>query len=253
MVMSRSVTYDESYFKDGIFDTNYSDFAEAILSTYTPKRVLDLGCGPGHLAKALAARGVSVVAMDGFSHPQFDGLSIEFRRLDLNDTQALAQLLEHEHFDLALCVEVAEHLNPEVSEPLVAALTRVAPVVIFSAAVPGQGGHGHINLRPREEWHAWFTQRGFVLRDSLRSRLRANEAIAPWYRFNVLDYVRQNDSTDPIVSQTVARLVASESAAASAFFEMAEEARRLSNLLKYRPIRWYLAVRNFAKRLAGRA
>jgi hypothetical protein len=46
-------------------------------------------------------------------------------------------------FDLAVCLEVAEHLPPERAESFIRELCDLAPVVLFSAAIPGQGGTGH--------------------------------------------------------------------------------------------------------------
>jgi hypothetical protein len=79
----------------------------------------------------------------------------EFRVADLNQPLKLS-----EKFDLAVCIEVAEHLQRAAAAPLVQTLTSVAPVVLFSAAIPGQGGHGHYNEQPRSFWHALFAQHG---------------------------------------------------------------------------------------------
>ena len=39
-------------------------------------------------------------------------------------------------FDLALCLEVAEHLPAKAADAFVASLVELAPVVVFSAAMP---------------------------------------------------------------------------------------------------------------------
>lgn len=107
----------------------------------------------------------------------------EFRVADLNQTIDVP-----ERFDLAVCIEVAEHLAKTSSAPLVRALTSVAPVVLFSAAIPGQGGHGHHNEQPRPYWHALFAEQGFFPIDCLRSRIWQDQRVAFWYRQNLFFY-----------------------------------------------------------------
>ena len=56
-------------------------------------------------------------------------------------------------FDLALCLDVTEHLPRECADPLVTLLTSLAPVVAFSAAIPVQDSYNHVNC----QWPAyWF-------------------------------------------------------------------------------------------------
>ena len=63
--------------------------------------------------------------------------------------------------DLAICLEVAEHLPAESAEPLVRGLAQ-AELVLFSAATPGQPGVGHINCQPHTYWHALFADHGMT-------------------------------------------------------------------------------------------
>jgi len=64
---------------------------------------------------------------------------------------------------LAICLEVAEHIDPYEADYVVEKLTELAPTIIFSAAVPGQGGHGHINCQPKEYWEHKFGKLNFVV------------------------------------------------------------------------------------------
>jgi len=47
-----------------------------------------------------------------------------------------------------------------------------AGLVFFTAATPGQGGHGHVNEQAHDYWIAMFAQRGFHLDADSTSRLR---------------------------------------------------------------------------------
>ena len=84
-------------------------------------------------------------------------------------------------YDLALCIEVAEHLQPEYAETLVDNVTRSARVVFWSAAHPGQGGTCHYNEQPPEYWEALFAARGFVhhrLESDIRQAIAHNPECA---------------------------------------------------------------------------
>lgn len=64
-------------------------------------------------------------------------------------------------FDLVLSIEVAEHVPRELHERLFDFLVaRAHRLIVFSAARPGQGGHGHVAERPELEWREEFTRRG---------------------------------------------------------------------------------------------
>jgi hypothetical protein len=91
-------------------------------------------------------------------------------------------------FDLACCVEVAEHIAPERSLALVETLARLARSwIYFSAAAEGQAGRGHINCRPHSDWLSWFEVRGWHLDSANTEHLRHHLLklqLAPWLRGN---------------------------------------------------------------------
>jgi len=250
--MNNNAAYLSNYFHSEIFDTDYRSLALAIFETYQPQTVAEFGCGPGHLTRELANLSVQVTAVDGFSQPDFSGLSIEFHHVNLNDPTSIAKVFTGKHFDLVICLEVAEHLQPEVSPNLVNWLTKVAPIVIFSASVPGQGGHGHINLRPRDYWHNLFTNQNFVVADRIREKLRLHASVAPWYRYNVLDYVSADHPQVPQANEVIRRLIASESDVSTGLYKESTKLTIAENRLKYGPVRWYLTFRQFAKKLIGK-
>src|SRR5205823_3545352 len=93
-----------------------------------------------------------------------------------------------ETFDLALCLEVAEHLPPRASRPLVRLLTRAAPLVLFSAAIPGQGGVGHRNEQWPDYWRARFAEFGYRRLDPVRRHVWQDPRVAGWYQQNLYLY-----------------------------------------------------------------
>lgn len=240
--------YQENYFVEGIFETDYTSIAKLIVDTYHPKTIVEFGCGPGHLTRELDKLNINVSAIDGFSNPDFKNTQrITFNKVDLNDQEAVAQFLGDRKFDLAVCTEVGEHLNPGSSAHLIKYLTQSAPVVIFSAAVPGQGGHGHINCQAREFWHDLFSSNGFRLIDSFRQKLRNNANLAIWYKLNLLDYVSK-DSKSVENEDIIRNLLSSESYASSMFYVTNTENARNMAYLKYPVVKHYFQLRNLIKK-----
>jgi len=247
-----TANYASDYFSSELFAADYTSIAEIIVDQFNPHRILDVGCGPGHLSREFAHLGRQVLAIDGFSSPDFRNLPVRFMRVDLNNPEEIVQAVARETFDVVVCLEVAEHLRPEVSGALIEALTAAADVVIFSAGVPNQGGRGHINLRPRDFWHGQFNKHGFVCGDQLRSILRGRPQVAPWYRLNVLDYVRKGSRFEPDPEGVIARLVASESNAASEFYGCCNRLQTASNQLNVFPVKAASRVRQVAGKLRRR-
>lgn len=255
-VGSQVFHYNSSYFAKQIFDCDYLSIAEAIVQQYNPESVIEFGCGNGNISRALASIGVTVFALDGYADPDFHEFSnITFVKADFNDTEALGKQLKsmNKKFDVAVSLEVAEHLDPSVSDAFIDCITSVSDVVIFSAAVLEQGGDGHINCRPREYWHDQFTLKDFIVVDTIREQLKGKENVAIWYRLNTIDYVRKNTGlamNHP--EQLVRRLVASESEAASAFYNAQKKFERSQQLLLMQPMYTVFQIRNFLKQLIGR-
>lgn len=142
------------------------------------RRVVDIGCGEGWWALEMAELAAKVLGVDG-AHVNHR-LGDRFVAHDLE--QPLPDLGE---FDLAICMEVAEHLTPARAESFIADLCKLAPYILFSAAIPGQGGNGHINCRWPSYWADLFEANGYGLNDSIRWRVWSDPSVEFWYRQNV--------------------------------------------------------------------
>lgn len=136
--------------------------------------VLDVGCGEGFLTDWFRGQGFSAHGVDG------DDL------LGVDQIVDLRQPLGLSGFDLVVCLEVGEHLPDSAAETLVDSLCDAAPVIAFSAAIPRQGGPGHINEQWPEYWVEKFARRGLQGTGVLRSRIWEDTRIEPWYRQNLL-------------------------------------------------------------------
>jgi hypothetical protein len=107
-----------------------------------------------------------------------------FTVLDLETFQAP----ESERYDLAISLEVAEHLHEKAADNFFRQLTRLSDRILFSAAIPGQGGLHHLNERSPGYWAEKFRDCGFTQLDILRPRFWDDDRIAWWYRQNFFLY-----------------------------------------------------------------
>ena len=148
--------------------------------------VADVGCGTGTWLAVFAEHGVStLLGIDG-DHVDRTRLEIradEFRALDLEHPFRLER-----RFDLAMSLEVAEHLSPSAAADFVGSLTALAPVVLFSAAIPFQSGRHHVNEQWPDYWASLFDARRFAAIDCLRLKLWADERVEWWYAQNMVVY-----------------------------------------------------------------
>lgn len=248
--------YNQEYFKSEIFDYDYSAIADAIIGQYDPKSVIEFGCGNGDLSRAFAEKGIRVEAIDGYATPDFGNNDlIRFTKVNLNNADEVEKFLAslQGSFDVAFSSEVGEHLDPAVSPLLIKWMTAVSDTVIFSSAVPEQGGDGHINCRPREYWHKIFKQHGFMIADTIREKIRDNHKVARWYRHNLIDFCRTNGAL-PVeeYEALVERLVRADSAASSDYYLAYRKMEFLQMVLDLQPMRLAFTIRNRIKRLMGK-
>jgi SAM-dependent methyltransferase len=151
-----------------------------------PDSVVDVGCGSGSWLAAWIDAGVSDVTGIDFGAVPPEVLQVpasHVSRVDLSVPFSLDR-----RFDLAVSVEVAEHLPAERAPGFVADLTALAPVVAFSAAVPRQGGTGHVNERWQSYWADLFAAHGYLPSVELRGRIWDDERVAAYYAQNLVVY-----------------------------------------------------------------
>lgn len=155
-----------------------------VVELLRPSSVVDVGCGEGSWLASFRATGVEdVLGLDGDYVPR-DALAIPdecFQPADLSRPLSVGR-----RFDLAMSVEVAEHLPEARAASFVADLCGLAPVVLFSAAIPGQGGTDHVNEQWPSYWAAHFERQGYRCLDILRPRFWHDAQVMWWYRQNVL-------------------------------------------------------------------
>lgn len=160
-----------------------------LLQPILPKSVVDVGCGTGSWLAAFQKLGIAdCLGIDG------DYVDRTILQIPLNQFQSadLKQPLQlNRKFDLAISLEVAEHLPSTCAENFVNSLTQLAPIILFSAAIPFQGGVEHVNEQWPQYWAYYFQKNGFVVIDCLRKKIWNNDKVEPWYAQNILVFVKQ--------------------------------------------------------------
>jgi SAM-dependent methyltransferase len=195
--MSQTNPYDTEFFEAQSSGSlaSASVIVPMLIERFAPSSVIDVGCGIGTWASCFIESDIKhVVGLDGqyVDHDQLLIPKDAFRPTDLAEP-----LPDLGKFDLAISLEVAEHLPPSRSVSFVADLTGLAEVVVFSAAIPGQGGTDHVNERWQDEWAALFEEHGYVAVDCIRPRVWADPQVQWWYQQNLIVYVKRNAAELP--------------------------------------------------------
>jgi GT2 family glycosyltransferase/SAM-dependent methyltransferase len=155
-----------------------------VLDVLDPQSVIDVGCGTGAWLSVFAEHGVvDYLGIDG-DYVDRSALLVPSTRFLAHDVEVPLEL--ERSFDLAVSLEVAEHLPPSCAGAFISWLTRLAPAVLFSAAVPGQGGVRHVNEQWPSSWASRFAAHGFAAIDVVRPRVWANLDVDWWYAQNTL-------------------------------------------------------------------
>jgi SAM-dependent methyltransferase len=156
--------YDREFFAPySILEPAYARacqlIGEEIHRRLRPTTVVDWGCGTGlHLA-AMKASGAAVLGVDGvIADDDLRAPGVDIIEADLCERVHLPW----PSYDLSLCIDVLEHIEDERSGPALENIVRGASVVVLSCAPPGQGGHHHVNERPRRYWVKRMAELGWV-------------------------------------------------------------------------------------------
>jgi hypothetical protein len=141
-------------------------------------RVVDVGCGDGTWLSCLPT-GCHKTGLDRHRKVRPDSMGW-YHRVDFEREWNMPNA------DVALCLELAEHLTPNAGMRLVGKLAKAARVIVWSAAMPRQGGWGHKNEQWPSYWLAAFAQFDFEPNYSVQDKLWDNADILPWYHHIVV-------------------------------------------------------------------
>ena len=137
------------------------------------QRVVDLGAGTGAHVAEFEQRGIACTGYEYSATARriaAERLGVQVRPFDLTEPEPW----DGERYDLAVSLEVGEHLPPALGDKLVATCVKSAPRVLFSAAPPGQGGQGHLNEQPKAYWIEGFARHGYRMDEARTEALVAD-------------------------------------------------------------------------------
>ena len=155
-----------------------------------PTSAIDFGCGTGHWLVGLQ-RLLPELKILGLNAPERKDAGVllsaeQFQFADLTKPADLGR-----KFDLAICIELAEHLPASAADTIINSIVKHTDVVLFSGAIPGQGGTDHLNEQWPDYWTRRFAERGFQCFDVLRPIIWMNPGISLWYRQNIMLFMRE--------------------------------------------------------------
>jgi len=184
--------YDENFFRDLEKGSLQSakEIVPLVVRFLQPASVVDVGCGTGAWLSVFKEQGIKdILGVDG-DYVNRDSILIPkeaFQSHDLTSPLAI-----NKKFDLVVSLEVAEHLPSNCAETFVESLTRLGPVVMFSAAIPYQGGQNHVNEQWQDYWRILFNKKGYEAVDFIRKKVWDNPKVGTWFAQNTLLYVHRD-------------------------------------------------------------
>jgi hypothetical protein len=162
-----------------------------IMEWAAPASALDLGCGVGDWLSVFKRAGLQEIhGVDG-DYVCGGQLAISEREFTAHDLQT--PYLAGRRYDLAMSMEVGEHLPAGSAPCLVHSLIDAAPLVLFSAAIPNQPGKSHVNCQWPAYWADLFAENGYIPIDALRLRLWNDSRVDWWYRQNIMIYACERE------------------------------------------------------------
>lgn len=167
-----------------------------ICKVLKPKSVIDIGCGIGTFLYAFKNEGINdLLGIDGewVNKEQFS----KFAPLDILQIHNLEHKITlSKRYDLAINLEVAEHLDEIFAETHIKNLVSFSDIILFSAAIPGQIGQNHKNEQWLDYWESIFNKFDYSIHDVIRPIFWNNKNIARWYKQNMVLVIKNGTNID---------------------------------------------------------
>ena len=189
--------YNQSFYSDQMYRSKEGadlilDYLFGIIGV--PASMIDFGCGAGGWLKAAQELGVmNIHGVEGEWISEVVTLVPQENIAKIDLAKELVQSnLQFGRYDLAISLEVAEHLPSAAAEPLVQAMVDSSTIILFGAAIPSQGGVNHINEQYQSYWSELFIERGFECFDIVRPHFWSCEQVSEDKRQNPILFVQKN-------------------------------------------------------------
>jgi hypothetical protein len=159
------------------------------------RSVIDIGCGVGTWLSVAREMGASIIkGVEGPWINEVDAMVINNSLIEIVDLESEWEV--DGNFDLGICLEVVEHVSTISGEKLIQKLSTICSIIVFSAAIPGQGGNGHVNEQWPTYWQERFFQNGMEAIDCIRPFIWNEQDIPLWYRQNIVIFVKKEIAQD---------------------------------------------------------
>jgi SAM-dependent methyltransferase len=191
-ILSFEMLYPKEYYKTMLREAALRDaeqFGDVIQQEFNPSSIIDFGCGSGRFLMPFHNRGVDVHGVDA-SEDAIEESPIPDEHLEVYD---LRQEYESDaDYDVALCIEVLEHLPERAADNIIKTIASHAPIAVVTAAKPGDSGRHHINEQPRSYWIKKFDEQGMNYNEQIVEQIRnkMDTEELHWLEENLMIFVR---------------------------------------------------------------
>jgi hypothetical protein len=155
------------------------------------KNVIDVGCGNGLWLSIFLENNIKDI--HGYDGKWVDKSLLAIPAENFQTIDLCNDKFDNEKADLVISLEVAEHLPESLSDQFVLSLTKISSIILFSAAIPGQGGTNHINEQWPTYWIKKFEKYGFIVNDCIRKNFWGNEKVESWYKQNTFLFIKEDE------------------------------------------------------------
>ena len=143
------------------------------------KTYLDIGCGPGGQLEIATHLGLKGLGIDGDHTLEYNSdLTVQIHDFSSGplDKDDMIYVPKSGYFDIGWTVEFLEHVDEEFIPNFMKPLT-LCKYVVMTHAIPGLGGHHHVNERHFDYWESVFKEYGFSADIGLTRAVRGNSTM----------------------------------------------------------------------------
>jgi hypothetical protein len=156
---------------------------------YNIKSVIDIGCGTG-------------INLSWFESMKIESLGLEGDTFAIENSEIKNRVVQHDfsqgpyrldkNYNLAISTEFVEHVESIYEENWLSVVDS-CDYFLMCHAVPGQGGHHHVNEQESEYWIKKLQERNFTYNENLSLTFRNTTKRYPtkWGR-NTLLFFKNN-------------------------------------------------------------